>query len=698
MKKIKRKEKDNRKEQKNADKLRIKTASSSKTKNIISMKLKLFLSFLVPIACIVALGIISYNRVASGMIENYEKSVESSLNLSVQYLNSEIEGITTMARQYTVDKELSNYYLGIGYDDIEKNDYYKKISNDVKAKASLERFVQNMYIISTSGERIIGSVGNGKTGFIESIMKDESNPITSKGGWIAHHPLIDETIGQDESNYFFSYEISFINDNCALIVDLNKESIMDVLSGVNVEESSYTGLVFSKENELVLKGNEESDFSFAELEAYQNNDEDMKSQYVTVNGERYLYVYEKVGKTGMTLCTLVPYSAIIQEAIDIRNVTIFIVTIACILSLLIGVYISFGISKALRKTGQALKKVAGGDFTGQVQLKNRDEFGELAKDINEMIGQVSTLIDSVSHVCQEVEGSSNKVNENADDMLEGMKSINEAVSQIEGGVSGQATDAQQCLEKMSELSESIIEVQQGIQSMTEASGGTKGMIVDGIDTMNQLSSKSEKTEEITQFLSEHVVELRKKITFIQDITVVINDIAGQTNLLSLNASIEAARAGENGKGFAVVAEEIRKLAEQSGEAAGKITQIVSEIQDETVKTVDSVESTKEVVGEQQQIVGQTIQVFNNIDSSIEEIAAISESILKKLHFMDNFRTSTLDAIESISAVTEETAAAAITVGENLQAEVKGANGLKDSAIELNENIHKLTEQIGKFTV
>ena len=72
MKKIKRKEKDNRKEQKNADKLRIKTASSSKTKNIISMKLKLFLSFLVPIACIVALGIISYNRVASGMIENYE--------------------------------------------------------------------------------------------------------------------------------------------------------------------------------------------------------------------------------------------------------------------------------------------------------------------------------------------------------------------------------------------------------------------------------------------------------------------------------------------------------------------------------------------------------------------------------------------------------------------------------------------------
>lgn len=672
--------------------------SSVKKINANNMKFKLLFSFMVPIACIVALGVISYNRVSSGMIENYEKSVETSMNLSAQYLNSEIEGIVSMARQFTVDQELSNYYLGIGYDDIEKNKQYKKVTNEVTSKAKLERFIQGVYMVSTSDERIISSTGNADTGFMESIMEDESNPITSKGSWVAQHPLIDEHLGQENSQYFFSYEITFVNGKCALIVDLAKQPIIDVLTGVNIEDDCYTGLVYSKGNELVLCGNEEVDFSFADLEAFQNNDAELNSQYVIVDGSRYLYVCEQVGKTGMTLCTLVPYSAIMKEANDIRNVTIFIVILACILSLLIGIYMSLGITKALHKTGQGLKKVADGDFTGQVLITNKDEFGELARDINEMIGQVSTLIDSVSQVCQEVVGSSKKVNENADDMLEGMQSINEAVSQIEAGVTGQATDAQQCLEKMSELSESIVEIQSGIQTMTDASVGTKGMISEGITTMNELSMKSEKTEEITQFMASHVTELRKKITDIQDITSAINDIAGQTNLLSLNASIEAARAGENGKGFFVVAEEIRKLAEQSGEAANRITQIVGEIQNETVKTVDSAESTREAVGEQKQIVDQTIQVFNSIDSSIEEIAEISDNILKKLHFMDNFRTSTLNAIESISAVTEETAAAAITVGESLQAEARGANGLKDSAVELNDNIQRLTKQIGKFKV
>lgn len=175
----------------------------------------------------------------------------------------------------------------------------------------------------------------------------------------------------------------------------------------------------------------------------------------------------------------------------------------------------------------------------------------------------------------------------------------------------------------------------------------------------------------------------------------ISGIASQTNLLALNAAIEAARAGEQGRGFAVVAEEVRKLAEQSQEAAKKIAQLIGEIQSETATAVAAMDAGTKEVEQGNQVVATAGDAFQEISSFIavisEQVTAMSEAfsaitkgneiMVSSIHTIDEHSRQTSEQTQTVSAATEEQSASMEEIASSSQA-------LSCMAEELRETVAK----------
>ena len=198
---------------------------------------------------------------------------------------------------------------------------------------------------------------------------------------------------------------------------------------------------------------------------------------------------------------------------------------------------------------------------------------------------------------------------------------------------------------------------------------------------------------MTAKVEESIEDLKRESETINQFVSVITDISEQTNLLSLNASIEAARAGEAGRGFAVVAEEIRKLADNSAEAAGEIRNNVENI---SAQTGVSVKQAGEMVAQQTEAVREVIGVFQDMSDAMDKLFDGLKEILAGTERADKEREDTLEAVHNISSIIEETAASAEVVKKvaaSLEQNVENLNGTAES---LGDNMTGLKTEIAVF--
>jgi methyl-accepting chemotaxis protein len=316
--------------------------------------------------------------------------------------------------------------------------------------------------------------------------------------------------------------------------------------------------------------------------------------------------------------------------------------VAIIVGVVIAMIISRGVAGNLRRAVTFINQFASGDFTQKLDVKSKDEVGEMATALNTCVDELSDLIAQIKETAAQFD--------------EGSRVVSESSQTLASGAQQQSASVEEITASIEELSRSIEQV--------------KGNAQDADEVGKQTSRLAEQGGAAVQKSAEAMELIRTSSTQIADIIQVISEIAGQTNLLALNAAIEAARAGEHGLGFAVVADEVRKLAERSNQAAGEITTLIKEstqrVEEGGRLSQDTAESLTSII----EGVEKTTTKIADIASTTVQQAAGAEEVAK--------------AIQGVSEVTEQSAA--------------GSEEMASSSEELAAQSASLRKLVSRFKV
>jgi methyl-accepting chemotaxis protein len=510
---------------------------------------------------------------------------------------------------------------------------------------------------------------------------------------------LDSKLETTTADYSLRFVRNFTGAEALLVIDVSAATVNEILQGLKFDQSGLLGIVAEDGKEIMLANH--SEMVFYDEAFYQKAvaaEDETGANYVDYRGQDYLFMYSKIGDTGAMICALIPKETITNQAGGIKQFTIIIVIIACIIAVLTGVGISTGIDKTIKGIIGKLKEAAKGDLTVTFNSKRKDEFHILIDEIQNTFSNMKELIQQVKELSGEVSNSTVNVSRTSEMFLKSTEDISTAMTEIEQGISQQAKDAEECLMQMDHLSQKIVLVSDNTKEITQIADNTKQNIKEGTVVTTDLNNQTKSTIAITTSIINEIEKLAEKSLSISKIINVINEIANQTNLLSLNASIEAARAGEYGKGFAVVASEIRKLAEQSQGSVNDIKKIIGSIQADTQSVVMIAKNAEDVLLLQENAVKNTTDSYRNINESVENLMIYLKYITENVDNIEEARISTLRAIENISAVLEEIAASTNTVNQTSNKQLSSVETLNESAGNLSENADNLVKAVHKFQV
>jgi methyl-accepting chemotaxis protein len=339
-----------------------------------------------------------------------------------------------------------------------------------------------------------------------------------------------------------------------------------------------------------------------------------------------------------------------KGANGLLNTLIITLVAALIIGAVIIFFFSGRITKPLEKIAQHVGKIANGDLTQKVLIRSKDEVGQLAASVNDMVERFRQLITGILQTSESVASASQQ--------------ISASTEEIASGSASQADASHTINELFKELSKAINNVAQSAEEAANLSNQTAHTALEGGKVVSVSIDGMKRASEQMDLL----IQDSNKIG---EIIEVIDDIAEQTNLLALNAAIEAARAGEQGRGFAVVADEVRKLAERSGEATKQITLIIKGMQHNTKDSVDAVTN-----GVEKSI--QTGKAFETIVSMVNESAQKVTEIAAASVQQSGQTGEVMQSVESIAATSEEAAAAAQETASTSQSLAQLADELNTS--------------------
>ena len=359
-----------------------------------------------------------------------------------------------------------------------------------------------------------------------------------------------------------------------------------------------------------------------------------------------------------------------DQAAANRNMLIKII-LAAIVMIGCSIWIAKEITTPLRKMVTVCGTLRDGDFRITPRtVTRRDEFGEMANVLADMREALNKLMKHTNGSTDQIAAASEELTASSMQSAQASTQIASSVTNAAEAVNSQQHAVDSSTVSVEKIAGSVEGIQKRAAAAAENSASVAEEAQSGKQAIGQSVDQMKHVETIVSSAAELVDKLGARSQEIGQIVDTISGIAGQTNLLALNAAIEAARAGEHGRGFAVVAEEVRKLAEQSQEAAQQIADLIAGIQTDTgsavasmqegrsavIQGTQSVEGLREMFVKIHGLIGDISRQVMDMSEAVKVVAGDAQRITGEVSSIDAHSKKVSDEMQSVSAATEEQSA------------------------------------------
>ncbi|WP_238475892.1 methyl-accepting chemotaxis protein [Clostridium manihotivorum] len=383
-----------------------------------------------------------------------------------------------------------------------------------------------------------------------------------------------------------------------------------------------------------------------------------------------------------------------------RTILIVIIGASALISIILSIVIIRAVTVPVRRVTSKLKDIneSNGDLTQRINYASKDEIGDLSKNFDLFMDKLQGIIKDVAVSADTISTSSDQLNVATTTSTESLEEISRTVMEISSSTADGAAAAEETTASLIEAASFSEATSTASKNTTNNSRKAKEAAEDGENKVNEIVSSITEIAKSSKEVSSIINDLDNSSKKIGDIIKIITSISEQTNLLALNAAIEAARAGEAGKGFNVVSDEIRKLADESNNAAREIAELVK---DNQVKSASAVESVSQVESKVALGVAKATEVSETIQNIIDNIQSIATEIEQIDNANEQQARSTKEiekAIGNLAATSNDIAGRTENMSASIEEQLSAMSEIERTTDELFEMSKKLKEITSGFRV
>lgn len=377
-----------------------------------------------------------------------------------------------------------------------------------------------------------------------------------------------------------------------------------------------------------------------------------------------------------------------------------VIVICSIIMVILSIIIISSIVIPVRRVTEKLEEISNsnGDLTQRIGYDSKDEIGQLSKHFDIFIEKLQSIISEVAVSAKTISSSSSELDKATSFSTKSLEEISNTIVEIASSTADSAAAAEETTASLAEAANFSEATSSSSKSTAYNSKIAKTSAETGAEKISEIVSSITEIADSSKEVSIIINDLDVSSKKIGNIIEIITSISAQTNLLALNAAIEAARAGEAGKGFSVVAEEIRKLADESNNAAMQISNLVKDNQLKSASAVGSVEQVEEKVA-----LGVT--KASEVKESIQSIINNTQNIVKEIEQIENANneqavtTKEIEkAISNIAATSNKMAEGTENISASLQEQLSTMTEIEKTTNMLSQMSQKLNEITSGFKI